>query len=75
MEKERNKLIEFENYIYGLMKNYAVSSEIFLPESSFMTWWREYRKIKGTFYRSHLTGLMNNEENYDKYTKGRLVIP
>ncbi|KAL4639687.1 hypothetical protein ACB092_03G236500 [Castanea dentata] len=59
MEKERNKLIEFENYVYGLMKNYA----------------REYREIKGTFYRSHLTGLMNNEENYDKYTKGRLVIP
>ncbi|XP_065636258.1 senescence-associated carboxylesterase 101 [Quercus suber] len=74
-EKERNKLIEFENYVYGLMKNYAVSSEIFLPESSFMTWWREYREIKGTFYRSYLTGLMNNEENYDKYAKGRLVIP
>ncbi|XP_050271362.1 senescence-associated carboxylesterase 101-like [Quercus robur] len=74
-EKETNKLIEFEKYVYGLMKNYAVSSEIFLPESSFMTWWREYREIKGTFYRSHLTGLMNNEENYDKYAKGRLVIP
>ena len=40
-----------------------------------MTWWREYREIKGTFYRSHLTDLMNNEENYDKYAKGRLVIP
>ncbi|KAL4601100.1 hypothetical protein ACB092_11G247800 [Castanea dentata] len=75
IEKETNKLIEFENYVYGLMKNYAVSSEIFLPGSSFMTWWKEYRKIKGTFYRSRLTGLMNNEENYDKYAKGRLVIP
>ncbi|XP_030959421.1 senescence-associated carboxylesterase 101-like [Quercus lobata] len=75
MEKERNKLIEFENYVYGLMKNYAVSSEIFLPGSSFMTWWRDYREIKGTFYHSHLTSLMNNEENYDKYAKGRLVIP
>ncbi|KAM3761552.1 hypothetical protein ACB098_01G276600 [Castanea mollissima] len=75
IEKETNKLIEFENYVYGLMKNYVVSSEIFLPESSFMTWWREYREIKGNFYRSHLTGLMNNEENYDKYAKGRLVIP
>ena len=74
-EKETNNLIEFENYVYGLMKNYAVSSEIFLPKSSFMTWWREYREIKGTFYRSHLTGLMNNEDNYDKYAKGRLVIP
>ena len=75
MEKERNKLIWFENYVYGLMKNYAVSSEIFLLGSSFMAWWREYREIKGTFYRSHLTGLINNEENYDKYAKGRLVIP
>nr|XP_023873199.1 senescence-associated carboxylesterase 101-like [Quercus suber]POE84896.1 senescence-associated carboxylesterase 101 [Quercus suber] len=75
MEKETNKLIEFENYVYSLMKNYAVSSEIFLPKSSFMTWWREYREIKGTFYHSYLTGLMNNEENYDKYAKGCLVIP
>ena len=74
MEKETNKLIEFENYVYGLMKNYAVSSEIFLPGSSFMTWWREYREIKGTFYSSRLTCLMNNGENYKEYAKGRLVI-
>ena len=74
MEKETNKLIEFENYVYGLMKNYAVSSEIFLLGSSFMAWWREYREIKGTSYSSRLTCLMNNGENYKEYAKGRLVI-
>ena len=74
MEKETNKLIEFENYVYGLMKNYAISSEIFLPGSSFVTWWREYIEIKGTFYSSRLTCLMNNDKNYDKYAKGHLVI-
>ena len=75
MEKERNKLIWFENYVYGLMKNYAVSSEIFLPKSSFMKWWGEYREIMGTSYSSPLTNLIKNVENYKEYTKGTLVIP
>ena len=47
-ESSKKKLVEFENYVYGLMKNYAVSSEIFLPKSSFMKWWGEYREIMGT---------------------------
>ena len=39
-EKELSKhnLIEFENYVLSLMKNYVVSPEIFLPQSSFMLW-------------------------------------
>ncbi|XP_054797616.1 senescence-associated carboxylesterase 101-like [Prosopis cineraria] len=31
-----NSLDEFENYVYGSLKKHAVSSEIFLTESSFM---------------------------------------
>ena len=68
------KLIEFENYVLDLMKNYAVSPEIFLTGISFMKWWVKYRKIKGTSYSLRLTNLTNNAENYDKYATGCLVI-
>ncbi|XP_061369730.1 senescence-associated carboxylesterase 101-like isoform X2 [Gastrolobium bilobum] len=66
-EKEAacRKLLEFEEYVYGLLKNYAVSIEIFLKESSYMTWWNEYKAIKGTSYDSPLGSFMNNAENYN----------
>ncbi|KAK7859612.1 senescence-associated carboxylesterase 101 [Quercus suber] len=74
MEKQssRDSLFKFENYAYGLMKNYAVSPEIFLQGSSFMQWWREYEKIMGTSYSSDLTKLMKDYRNYDKYATGSL---
>ena len=74
MEKQssRDSLFEFENYVYGLIKNYAVSPEIFLQRSSFMQWWREYEKIMGTSYSSDLTKLMKDYRNYDKYATGSL---
>ena len=34
----KKELIEFEKYVFDLMKNDAVSFEIFLPGSSFMKW-------------------------------------
>ncbi|KAM4132756.1 hypothetical protein ACJW30_01G276100 [Castanea mollissima] len=71
-ESSKEKLVEFENYVYGLMKNYAVSPEIFLPKSSFMKWWGEYREIMGNSYSSPLTNIIKNVE---EYTKGTLVIP
>ena len=71
-EKELKKLLEFENYVYGLMKYYAVSPEIFLPQSSFMQWWKEYKEIMGTSYGSNLSNLM---KDYDKYATGSLEIP
>nr|POE74490.1 senescence-associated carboxylesterase 101 [Quercus suber] len=37
-DSAKKELIEFEKYVLDLMKNYAVSSEIFLPGSSFMKW-------------------------------------
>ena len=67
-------LIEFENYVFDLMKNYAVSPKIFLTRSNFMKWWEEYIKVKGTCYSSRLTNLMSNAENYDKYATSYLVI-
>lgn len=39
------KLEDFENYVFNLIKNYAVSPEIFLKDSSFMLWWRSYKKF------------------------------
>ena len=73
-ESSKKKLVEFENYIYGLLKNYAVSSEIFLPKSSFMKWWGEYREIMGTSYSSSLTNFLKNDNNYEAYAKGSLVF-
>ncbi|XP_075636520.1 senescence-associated carboxylesterase 101-like isoform X2 [Castanea sativa] len=80
-EKELSKhnLIEFENYVLSLMKNYAVSPEIFLPQSSFMQWWKEYEEIvrkgiMGASYHSPLTDLMKNR-SYQNYATGGLEIP
>ncbi|KAJ1381085.1 Fungal lipase-like domain [Sesbania bispinosa] len=67
MEKEEatRKLFEFEKYVYGLLTNYAVSPEIFLAESSYMTWWNEYKAIKGTSYSSALARFMSNAYYYN----------
>lgn len=53
-EEAKNKLLKFEEYVYELLKNYAVSPEIFLPQSSYMRWWNEYKAIKGSSYDSTL---------------------
>nr|AFK45855.1 unknown [Lotus japonicus] len=49
-EEASKKLVDFEEYVYELLKNYAVSPEIFLEKSSFMRWWVGYKGIKGTSY-------------------------
>jgi len=64
-DEARRKLIEFENYVYALLKEYAVSPEIFLSESSYMAWWSQYKKIKGDSYSSKLTYFMSNAHNYN----------
>ena len=71
----KKELIEFEKYVFDLMKNYAVSSEIFLPRSSFMKWWGEYREIIGTSYSSSLTNLLKDDNNYEAYANGSLKFP
>ncbi|KAE9590411.1 hypothetical protein Lal_00028000 [Lupinus albus] len=69
-EEAKNKLDKFENYVYNLLKNYAVSPEIFLPKSSYMSWWNKYKAIKGSSYDSTLASFMAKSENYKEYAEG-----
>jgi hypothetical protein len=64
-EEATRKLVEFENYVYGLLMEYAVSPEIFLSESSYMAWWNQYKEIKGSLYSSKFTYFMSNAHNYN----------
>jgi hypothetical protein len=64
-EEATRKLVEFENYVYGLLMEYAVSPEIFLSESSYMAWWNQYKEIKGSLYSSKFTYFMSNAYNYN----------
>ena len=74
-DSAKKKLIEFEKYVFDSMKNYAVSFEIFLPGSSFMKGWGEYREITGTSYSSSLSNLLKNDNNYETYANGSLEFP
>ncbi|KAK7266194.1 hypothetical protein RIF29_18836 [Crotalaria pallida] len=67
-EEAKEKLAKFEVYVYDLLKNYAVSPEIFLPKSSYMRWWNEYNKA--TTGGSTLASFMSNAENYKQYGQG-----
>ncbi|CAL0321780.1 unnamed protein product [Lupinus luteus] len=69
-EEGKNNLEDFEKYVYNLLKNYAVSPEIFLPKSSYMRWWNEYKAIKGSSYDSTLSSFMAKSENYKDYGEG-----
>lgn len=64
------KLREFEEYVYGLLKNYAVSPEIFLKYSTFMRWWNEYEMLKEASSDSKLASFMRNPDNYQLYSMG-----
>jgi len=59
-EEVVKKLDEFEDYVYGLLKDYAVSPEIFLRQSSYMSWWKDYKAVKGSSYTSKLANFMND---------------
>ncbi|KAE9449186.1 hypothetical protein C3L33_18922, partial [Rhododendron williamsianum] len=59
-ESLRADLVKFEDYVMDLVRKYAVSTEIFLKESSFMNWWKDYKEIKGASYRSSLADFMSN---------------
>ncbi|KAF8028984.1 hypothetical protein BT93_E1606 [Corymbia citriodora subsp. variegata] len=70
---EREKLVKFEEDVMELIKNYAVSPDIFLEKSSYMQWWREYdemlekRKVELSLSsESPLVGFMRNDpcKNY-----------
>ncbi|XP_027358809.1 senescence-associated carboxylesterase 101-like [Abrus precatorius] len=69
------KLIEFEDYLYGLLQNYEVSPEIFLKQSSCMRWWNKYRAIKGSSYNSALTSFMKDPSKRVRYALGAYDFP
>nr|XP_015879210.2 senescence-associated carboxylesterase 101-like isoform X2 [Ziziphus jujuba var. spinosa] len=48
VEEKVKKLKDFENYVWRLLTNYEVSPEIFLPESSFMKWWKDWKAYRKT---------------------------
>ncbi|KAK2419753.1 senescence-associated carboxylesterase [Trifolium repens] len=69
-EELLKNLVEFEDYVYGLLKDYAVSPEIFLSQSSYMSWWKDYIDIKGSSYTSKLANFMNDAEKIKLYGLG-----
>jgi hypothetical protein len=69
-EETLKKLFEFEVYVYGLLKDYAVSADIFLAQSSYICWWKEYKEIKGSLYTSALANFMNDDTKIEKYATG-----
>ncbi|KAK4278442.1 hypothetical protein QN277_016287 [Acacia crassicarpa] len=71
----KNSLDEFEEYVYGSLKDYAVSPEIFLGGSSFMRWWGEYIGIKGASHDTEFANFMKNPTNYEKYREGAYKFP
>ncbi|CAK8566106.1 unnamed protein product [Lathyrus sativus] len=76
-EKEEilKKLFEFEVYVYQLLKDYAVSPDIFLPQSSYIQWWNEYKAVKGFSYTSTLTNFMNDGTKIELYATGAYDFP
>jgi hypothetical protein len=65
---------DFENHVWDLLKTYDVSPEIFLRDSSFMKWWGDYKKTKGSSYTSPLFDFMKNGE-YKQYGRGEWSPP
>lgn len=65
---------DFENRVWGMVKNYDVSPEVFLRDSSFMKWWGDYKKTKGSSYTSPFCDFMNNGE-YKQYGIGSWPPP
>jgi hypothetical protein len=78
MDTHKQILIEFEDYVWGMIENKAVSHEILLKGSSYMKWWEEYSKIiqegiMGTSYTSSLTDFMKKKQ-LKQYATGCLQI-
>jgi hypothetical protein len=62
----KEELIKFEDYVWGVIDNFAVSPDIFLEKSSFMQWWKKYKGIVGSAYSSPLADFMNRRA-YHQY--------
>ncbi|XP_031381089.1 uncharacterized protein LOC116195846 isoform X3 [Punica granatum] len=71
------RLVEFETYVFGLIERYAVSPEIFLPDSTYMKWWKKYEGIltrrsarQPGLHNSKLVPFMKNSR-YQEYKVGK----
>nr|XP_048327582.1 senescence-associated carboxylesterase 101-like [Ziziphus jujuba var. spinosa] len=67
-EEKVKKLKDFESDVWGLLTKYEVSSEIFLTESSFMKWWKDwkaYKKTLGSSVTSPLDDFMESRAFVD----------
>jgi len=64
-ELARLNLNKFEDYVIGLIRNCSVSPEIFLENSTFMEWWKDYKEYKeqiiGISYDSLLAKFLRDE--------------
>ncbi|CAN6574899.1 unnamed protein product [Malus baccata var. baccata] len=69
----KQQLIEFEHYMLDTLENFAVTPDIFLPQSSFMRWWNKYKEIVGSSYSSELTDVMKRH-TYRRYADGVSVL-
>lgn len=75
-ESSRRRLGEFEDYVYGLLKNYAVSPEIFLRNTTYMRWWNQYDRLMGNSDKDPKLGkFMKNPVNYELYAAGKFDFP
>ncbi|XP_030469929.2 senescence-associated carboxylesterase 101-like isoform X2 [Syzygium oleosum] len=75
---EIENLVRFEEHVMGLLKNYAVSPDIFLDSSSYMQWWREYedmlgKQMMGASHNSDLARFMKDGD-YHRYKSGTPVF-
>ncbi|KAK7381366.1 hypothetical protein VNO78_34004 [Psophocarpus tetragonolobus] len=74
-EETLKKLVKFEEYVYELLKNYAVSPEIFLAQSTYMRWWNEYKAINGISYNAAFANFMNDARKREQYALGVYDFP
>ncbi|KAJ4961132.1 hypothetical protein NE237_021042 [Protea cynaroides] len=65
-ESHIQKLKKFEDHMMSLIDGLAVSPEIFLEESTFMEWWKEYQTIPELNPSSPFNNFMKNKL-YKKY--------
>ncbi|GJW05387.1 senescence-associated carboxylesterase 101-like protein, partial [Tanacetum coccineum] len=60
------KLKEFEEKVMCAIKDYSLSTDVFVEGSSLLRWWSEYEEYKGSSYVSDVAEYMN-KKSYKSY--------
>ncbi|CAN6448454.1 unnamed protein product [Victoria cruziana] len=70
LEDLRNRLKEFEGYVWKLICNHELSTTVFFESSTFMKWWRQYERDL-EHLRSHDSDFIRymKNEGYASYTR------